>query len=791
MNSWLEQDILIQKTLNNIKKNSDPSLFNCWLFRQGNEEYFITDLKSKIKVTPSRKAINKLKKREEEYIKIYLKQYFYSTITSFRSRRIGEHFLFMFIEEFEFADASSSIQSHSNQIDRSKLKLIDTHSSIKKRTEPPCQANKTTSTPTNSKKSAVNNNSARANGVIVDDTSSDPKNDDLSMLINNLTDDGSFQNYTIDIVDPKKKSTSLNNDTDTRKAVNRNLDEAFFNDLQSQSQANCNKENASLFKFGNGEESMMISSTNNKHINQCSQLLNNYPNTIDMSSINLISTQIMNNKNLDVNIKTTKNSIKISMINEESPIKSSNQIVKNQHELVEIISEDDSPLISKEKATDNQNLLAIIDTQSGEKPQAISSTAIHSQFQAQMLAMNSIPLTPSFRGDFSPSVSHLSRFNRRESVKSLHSEISLNESSFNNFINNVSPSQNNFKRKRKLMDVFNRVSKDLYEDAPCANNNNNNESLNSSSISSSRSRSSSSSSSFSSSMSVDTCYTDITEVCSKSLIFAPKSVLMYKERRFKKSLSEKKPTADSLFVKPKTNLITQIFSPRSQHTSLKSKALFKNSKAPQSTVNVSEASKLSNHNIESKKTHSTDLTSNVLDKIISLDKNIKLNVNGTSFHNRSPTLSQHTNVDQSDNSIEGKKRRKKLYHPQTFNVDTGFEPIAPSSLATEDKKNNSSSLITNDSTTTVLSNSSSNNSNQDITKSDKSIPSGQNPITVINKKISDDKSTSLSTTHLPENVSSSNNSLNSISIMNHQFHLNPDELQSFLIENKKKSNECL
>ncbi len=64
-------------------------MFILFLFQQSKEadQYYITDSESKIKVTLNPKCINRLKKlkTEHKFIKIYLKQYFYSSNINFKS----------------------------------------------------------------------------------------------------------------------------------------------------------------------------------------------------------------------------------------------------------------------------------------------------------------------------------------------------------------------------------------------------------------------------------------------------------------------------------------------------------------------------------------------------------------------------------------------------------------------------------------------------------------------------------------------------------------------------------
>ena len=432
------------------------------------------------------------------------------------------------------------------------------------------------------------------------------------------------------------------------------------------------------------------------------------------------------------------------------------------------MSENDSPSIidadnEDTNTSDNKSInpqVKILDTQHRKPPLPPLSTHL------------SHPSTPSINAF----KNHLTPFNRRESVQSNISDASL-DASFDNFLNNTSQSPNKFKRKRKL--IKNQVADDILQqkddDSPekLNDNKNLNGSMNSSASTSSRSRSSSSSSSISSYMSLDS---SITEVCSKSLIFAPKSYYMYKERLFKKSCSERKPPPTSKFARPiSTNPISQIFSPRSTSKSNNHvKSLFKNNqKHSSSLTNMPPPNQKDANSIEQQQQNNANLASNVLDKLINIEDTNRLKKNVSLFNSfSSPNFSTSPNSKQTNNHTNS-SRRKRLFNPNTFNIDTAFDlPMQPilieqnvnsntenniteneiisessqtaatititttdsSNILTSDLTSNNSNQAddskndTNkDSSKSYHSSGSINISNQEVNKSDKSIPSGQNP----------------------------------------------------------------
>jgi len=262
-----------------------------------------------------------------------------------------------------------------------------------------------------------------------------------------------------------------------------------------------------------------------------------------------------------------------------------------------------------------------------------------------------------------------------------------------------SPNTGLFKRKRKLMDQNNkasdqfiqrinkhdekrvskqnsRVSESTEDDSDerstaCSMSNKKSEQLlnKSGSLSSKSSTCSTSSSTSSSSLSFSSSESSLnmSDVCSKSLIFAPKVIYTYKERLFRKSLSEKKSKDKA--DKNRAN-IHHIFSPRYiPKTKKPTTALKDSTQTPGSKTNIVEASIYTDSFIAAQ--NDTPLAvrpsvnpSKVLDEIID---------NQTKSNGRlNKSVSNDSSLDSS--KLNGSNlRRRKLFDPRTHDIDQAFD----------------------------------------------------------------------------------------------------------------------
>ena len=99
---WLEEDLINQTSLNKIKKNNNTSLYVCWLYSE-NGQYYVTDLNVKLIAKINQKKLYKLKnfvnsknisinttsKTGIKFVKVFLKQYLYSSMVNFGSDRVS------------------------------------------------------------------------------------------------------------------------------------------------------------------------------------------------------------------------------------------------------------------------------------------------------------------------------------------------------------------------------------------------------------------------------------------------------------------------------------------------------------------------------------------------------------------------------------------------------------------------------------------------------------------------------------------------------------------------------
>jgi hypothetical protein len=261
-----------------------------------------------------------------------------------------------------------------------------------------------------------------------------------------------------------------------------------------------------------------------------------------------------------------------------------------------------------------------------------------------------------------------------------------------------SPNAGLFKRKRKLMDQNNKASDQFiqrinkHDEKRVSKQNSRvsestedesdersttysmshkkSEQLNKSgSLSSKSSTCSTSSSTSSSSLSFSSSDSSMNmgDVCSKSLIFAPKVIYAYKERLFRKSLSEKKSKERA--DKNRVN-IHHIFSPRYIPKTKKPTTVLKGStQTPGSKTNIVEASIYTDSFLAAQ--NDTPLAvrpsvnpSKVLDEIID---------NQTKSNGR---LNKSVSNDSSLNSskLNGSNlRRRKLFDPRTHDIDQAFD----------------------------------------------------------------------------------------------------------------------
>ena len=105
---WLEDDLNNQTSLNKTKKNTDPSSYVCWLYFE-NGQYFVTDGGVKLIATVNQRKMYKLRAllntkgsatnsanaNGSKFIRVYLKQYLYSSMVNFGSDKVSFCLLFL------------------------------------------------------------------------------------------------------------------------------------------------------------------------------------------------------------------------------------------------------------------------------------------------------------------------------------------------------------------------------------------------------------------------------------------------------------------------------------------------------------------------------------------------------------------------------------------------------------------------------------------------------------------------------------------------------------------------
>jgi hypothetical protein len=247
----------------------------------------------------------------------------------------------------------------------------------------------------------------------------------------------------------------------------KNLNEAFFNDSQSQSNTVNNQttiNNKTNDIFMDDETNSTAIATRNS-IKQCTQLAlaQNQQQHLDLSDIdsniskrlNLNHVNIKNNSDLDVNIiTTTKTCIKITLVNDNNdnsvPINNNDQDSENVHSSLLTTDESNSNLTGAKQALTSNNTstcdrLKIVDTQNRIVDSIKKPSQLDFSGKSTFLASD-----------------HLSLFKRRESVQSSYSDTSFNGSFESNhqFLSSLtsSPLYKRCKGKKKLMEKFNKVS---------------------------------------------------------------------------------------------------------------------------------------------------------------------------------------------------------------------------------------------------------------------------------------------------------------------------------------------
>ena len=185
-----------------------------------------------------------------------------------------------------------------------------------------------------------------------------------------------------------------------------------------------------------------------------------------------------------------------------------------------------------------------------------------------------------------------------------------------------------------------------------------------SSLSSKSSTCSSSSAASSSSFSMSSD-SSMNELCSKSLIFAPKILYNYKERLFRKSLSEKKSKEKA--EKNRAN-IHYIFSPRyipkNKHLAVRNGS----TQTPASKTNIVEAT-LYNDSFIAAQGDTPLLVKSNLNPSKVLDEIIENQSKSNRLHNNASNENTAN-----DSQLNGSLlRRRKLFDPKTFDVDQAFD----------------------------------------------------------------------------------------------------------------------
>ncbi|CAF0886292.1 unnamed protein product [Brachionus calyciflorus] len=214
---WLEHDYrsINQKNkllfLNKAKTNSNPNIFNCYLYNETNNPnqdlFYLTDLKLKLKVKLNPKRIQLIKtfytnqvnndssNNNITLIKIYLKKIIYSTLINFRSSK--DPFIFLIIDDFDISKSQEESFVHVNKLELAKLTRWD-HIM------------------------PVNQNIPQLDTISLNNNKSN-----LSILIDNLSQPESssnYSNYTIEI-----KENLITN----QNKKNLDLNEAFANETNT------------------------------------------------------------------------------------------------------------------------------------------------------------------------------------------------------------------------------------------------------------------------------------------------------------------------------------------------------------------------------------------------------------------------------------------------------------------------------------------------------------------------------------------------------------------------------
>jgi hypothetical protein len=503
-------------------------------------------------------------------------------------------------------------------------------------------------------------------------------NSDLSLLVNNLSPMKSLNDITIELVLPKEVKA--------KQALN--LNEAFFKSTQTQS-------------IMSHEE---VSKAQNKDMT-CANITSYDTTDIDTSKNMKLCTQLNDNlPSIDCSEITESISNRRDRVSNEIVAGASSNSLSTDEDAEDAIDENEEKLRAKVSNRVNQVVGNQLDSEDKErfvqhdsiKPlkNHLEEPNIHDNSE-EILSEHIINATTAttdiFKSKTTPPIGSsvdmviatqidnrlLTKLitDRRDSTRSSTTSSVAGDSAFmdTSFM---------LKRKRKLMQKFDKTSNEFKQQMYDMNSSHDTASSNSAELS--RSSSSSSLSSITS--------TSISEMHSKSLLFAPKNYYNYKEKLFKmKSQSEKKPNSFMSKQTASGSKAKDIFSPRLKPTRNIAKADTTNSPFKSGITIDSAAKKL----VPNEQNNAIRLNSDVIDRFVNIDKNDSLSIH--------------------------KRRKRLLFNPNNYNVENAFGSHETTATTTSSNQTSDYKQIEN------KNESKTNQSVNTFASSEKSIPRGQAP----------------------------------------------------------------
>jgi hypothetical protein len=815
---WIEQDLHSQTILNRNKCSDDTKLYNCWIYKE-NEKYFITDSQTKLPVNITSFTLRKYKKNfdKHKFSYVSLKKFFYSSMQNYKLKE-KTMYIILVIEELELKVETEIENEITKDLDTNKLEQ-GYHPIF--------------TMPLNPRKNASQINKPQTPQESIPQTiqlaNEQETESNLTTVFNNLTQLSQLGNFTLNLIalddnnqnskvmDTKRKKTDLN------EALTNSQNETLTKSTQSGIITNsCNEKlnsqviynefsntcidfniNADLFSANLNESAVPLKSSTQLNFNIDNNHSHHLGNKKNLSPVKESeSIPVMKEAK-------TKSTIKITPLNRNKDKDNQKTIpIKTPTEINLISSDDDdeddddddkagkinSNEISEDES-DNDNksneekLLKVDSPSSSEQNvnkelEAANSVAENSKANIEKLDVTNSAFTATNPYP-NKNLLHINTSNnyvRRLSTYSM-SSYSTESSNLSLDYSLSSPNSSIYKKKRKLMEKDNRAcqkfndksneTEDESEDQEIASARNKPDHmlLNNSGYSSIASSSSSSSSSVSSSSSYSNpSFLDVTDVCSKSLIFAPNQVYKYKERLFKKSLSEKKqPSRERIDNKQKPSSIQSIFSPRlskkqkTQSLQSKAKIVVEDTIFDSSFVATfkSNPSKVCDEIVERQ--------TNLIDETTSPNE-LKLNGSGPRrrrlFNPHTQNIEQLMNSDcEESNNENEKKTNKYLQNQRNLNIINQTKLSNRTDLSHFSLPNDQSKQI---------------NSITLANYSNNTIPMGQKQPSRETSAFTNN-STSLNETY---DVGKIPDQKLSMAMANYNFQLNPDDLQGYLIKCK-------